>query len=612
VIDLRSLVPACRYQDTLAIAPDGGVIACSRNASGEYNVWLHPMSGAAPRQLTHFTDHAVRSLAFSPDGTVLAFGADHHGDELQRLYLVPVTGGEPRALTPAGAQCLLTGPPFSPDGTRLAIACNDRDPAAQDVLIIDLVTHTTQRVEARPGMVIEPAGFAPDGKRLLIQGFRANTDTDLYLLEPDGELTCLTAHSREEQHFPGPWLPDGSGCYEITDAGLDHAVLVFHDLDLDHDLHHGLDLDHGPGAALTAPDWGVEHVALSADGGTLVWTRNEDGRSVPYARRRGVDLMVPAVPAGQIRATSVSGDGRYLAFLLDSATRPTEVCVADLHEGGFRYLTDSRPPALADATIVPIGPASVRYPTHDGRTISALLYRPPGDGRFPVVLSVHGGPEDQERPVYRYAGLYQYLLAAGIAVLAPNIRGSTGYGTAFQKLIHRDWGGGDLGDLEHAVRYLHGLDWVDPRRIAVFGGSFGGFAALSCLARLPRYWAAGVSVVGQSNLVTFARSVPATWRPLIRRWVGDPDDDAELLAERSPITYVDDIVAPLFVIQGARDRRVVQAESDQIVARLRARGVAVRYDVYPDEGHGFTKRENEIKAWSDVGSFLVERLRSLP
>jgi dipeptidyl aminopeptidase/acylaminoacyl peptidase len=597
VIDLRSLVPTCRYLDTLAIAPDGGAIACSRNVSGQYNLWLHPVSGAAPRQLTHFTDHAVRQAAFSPDGMTLVFAADHQGDELQRIYVVPVTGGEPRALTPPGAQYLLTGPPFSPDGTLVAVAGNDRDPAEQDVLIIDLTTQTTRRVEARPGMVIEPAGFAPDGKRLLIQGFRANTDTDLYLHDPDGALTCLTAHSGEEQHLPGPWALDGSGWYEITDAGRDHAVLVFHDL------------AHGPGAPLTAPDWDVEHVALSADGGTLVWTRNEDGRSVPYVRRRGVELTAPATPPGQIRAATVSGDGRYLAFLLDSATRPTEVCVADLRDGDFRYLTDSRPPALADGTIIPIGPAPVRYTTHDERTISALLYRPPGDGRFPVVVSVHGGPEDQERPVYRYAGLYQYLLAAGIAVLAPNIRGSTGYGTTFQKLIHRDWGGGELGDLEEAVRHLHSLDWVDPSRIAVFGGSFGGFAALSCLARLPRYWAAGVSVVGQSNLVTFARSVPATWRPLIRRWVGDPDDDAQLLAERSPITYVDDIVAPLFVIQGARDRRVVQAESDQIVAKLRARGLAVRYDVYPDEGHGFTKRENEIRAWSDVGSFLVEQLR---
>lgn len=210
--------------------------------------------------------------------------------------------------------------------------------------------------------------------------------------------------------------------------------------------------------------------------------------------------------------------------------------------------------------------------------------------------------------MYRYAGLYLYLLAAGVAVLAPNVRGSTGYGAAYQKLIHRDWGGGELGDLEHAALYARALPWVDPARIGVFGASFGGFAALSCLSRLPQYWAAGVSVVGPSNLITFAGAVPPTWRPLMAAWIGDPQDDAELLAERSPLTYADRITAPLFVIHGAKDPRVARAESDQIVASLRSRAIPVRYDVFEDEGHGFTSRDNEIRAWQSVGDYLVETL----
>ena len=159
---------------------------------------------------------------------------------------------------------------------------------------------------------------------------------------------------------------------------------------------------------------------------------------------------------------------------------------------------------------------------------------------------------------------------------------------------------------------MTGLDWVDPSRIGVFGGSFGGFATLSCVSRLPDLWAGAVSIVGPSNLVTFVSSVPPTWRRLMAEWVGDVEREPDFLRERSPITYADDIVTPLFVIQGANDQRVVQAESDQIVERLRTRGVDVRYDVYPDEGHGFAKRANESKALSDAAEFLIDYLRATP
>jgi dipeptidyl aminopeptidase/acylaminoacyl peptidase len=269
-------------------------------------------------------------------------------------------------------------------------------------------------------------------------------------------------------------------------------------------------------------------------------------------------------------------------------------------------LTASRPPALS--TVTPVEPELVRFAAYDDRPIPAFLYRPAGDGPFPVVLSIHGGPEAQERPTYNYAGFYQYLLAHGVGVLAPNIRGSNGYGKTYQGLIHRDWGGDDLRDFTSCARYLHDADWVDNSRIAVFGGSYGGFAVLSCVSRLPGIWAAAVDVVGPANLVTLAKSAPPTWRRQMAAWIGDPDTEADFLMARSPISYADDIVTPLFVIQGAHDPRVVQAESDQIVDRLRSRGVDVRYDIYEDEGHGFTKRENEIKALGDAAGFLLDHL----
>jgi dipeptidyl aminopeptidase/acylaminoacyl peptidase len=296
--------------------------------------------------------------------------------------------------------------------------------------------------------------------------------------------------------------------------------------------------------------------------------------------------------------------------MFSTPTRPANVAILDLPSGKLEWLTDSRPASVEPAALVE--PTLVHYPARDGKRIPAYLYRPHGiTGRVGVVLAIHGGPSVQERPSYSNDGFLQYLVSHHVAVLAPNIRGSSGYGMGYQRLSYRDWGGGDLGDLADAVHYLRGQDWADPERIGVVGRSYGGFAALSCVARLPELnWAAAVAWCGPSNLVTFTRSQPPTWRSKVAFMVGDPEADEQFLMSRSPVTYVDQIKAPLLVIQGANDPRVPKAESDQIVERLRARGVEVRYDVYPDEGHSFGKRENQIKAWSSAGEFLLSHLQT--
>jgi dipeptidyl aminopeptidase/acylaminoacyl peptidase len=221
-------------------------------------------------------------------------------------------------------------------------------------------------------------------------------------------------------------------------------------------------------------------------------------------------------------------------------------------------------------------------------------------------MSIHGGPEYQARPWYD--ALYQCLLASGIAILAPNVRGSSGYGHAWQKRIYRDWGGIDLADFAAAADFLRSQHWVDPARLAVMGKSYGGFAALSCLSRLPGLWAAGVSIYGPANLETLVRSMPPDWATMVLEMLGDPDRDAEDLRRRSPVTYADQITAPLLVIQGANDPRVPKAESDQIVAQVCANGVDVSYSVFDDEGHGFTARDNDIRAHSSIAEFLIKHL----
>jgi dipeptidyl aminopeptidase/acylaminoacyl peptidase len=336
----------------------------------------------------------------------------------------------------------------------------------------------------------------------------------------------------------------------------------------------------------------------SRRGGPSSPIRSSEGYTIEKITKREnkhpIDAMLDVAVAGE-----------QLVLEIDSPARPREIGLLDLATG-FRYLTDTRPPAIQTTT--PVEPDMVRYPAADERYVHALLYRPHTRGPHPVLLSIHGGPEAQERPQYAYSGLYHYLLAQGIGVFAPNIAGSTGYGLAHRLLIYRDWGGIDLNDLDQAVRHLQALPDLDADRIAVFGASYGGFAALSCLARLRHPWVAGVSLCGPTNLLTLAQACRPTWKSTVANVLGDPETDAAHLLQRSPITYADAIDAPLFVLQGARDPRVPQAESDRLVTRLSGRSVDVRYDVYPDEGHGFANRDNQIKAYGDMAEFIVSHL----
>jgi dipeptidyl aminopeptidase/acylaminoacyl peptidase len=592
----RDYRPDRRFQPTVAISPDGREVAYSDNRSGQFNLVVAPIDGGPERRLTSYTDATVREVVWTPDGRHLVFVADRNGDEFFQLHRMPAGGGEPEALTDHPEVQFQLGK-VSPDGRYVSYGGNDRAPQDQDVLVQDLTTGEVTRAYADGGPVFA-AEWAPDSRRLTAVRLSGNTEMSVLLVDLDGKPEqLLPADGEPERVFlPGPWLPDGSGFLVATDAGRDFVGVARYDL-ASREL-----------TWIITPDWDVEAVGLSEDGSVIVWAVNNNGASELHVasfdgQELGAERPVPSIPVGPISSLSLNKAGTMVAALVSTGARPTNVLAADLAEGTSHWVTDAAAPATGT-----VEPTLVAFAAHDGRQIPAWLYRPEGDGPHPVVLSIHGGPEAQERPGYSYAGLYQYLLSAGIGILAPNVRGSNGYGRSYQRLILRDWGGDDLRDFESATLYLRGLDWVDAERVGVFGGSYGGFATLSCVSRLPQYFACGVDIVGPSNLVTMAKSVPPTWRAMMAAWMGDPDTEADFLLSRSPITYQHQIVAPLFVIQGANDPRVVKAESDGIVEALRARGVDVRYDVYEDEGHGFTRQENEAKAMGDTAEFLISHL----
>ena len=586
-----------RLYAVVAFSPDGSRVFFVSNASGQFNLWSVDVDGGRPEQLTVFTDNTVRAVAVRHDGELL-LSADHDGDEFHQIYRIAAGGGWPQQLTALDqVQHLMGGGAWSPDGRTFAYSANARTPTDSEVWL-----QSADGGEPRPifgeGRLAAPARWSPDGSKLLAVDFRWNTDQSIFVLDVhSGEATEVTPHEGEVKFLPGPWLADGSGFFLLTDEGREFTGLARYDL-----AAGGYDW-------VETPEREIQELAGSADGRLLAWVENDDGWARVRVRdlESGDDLPEPQLPRGTTSPLgaqlALSQDGSRLAVVWDQPTRPNEVFVVDTATGEARAVTESRLGGLASLSL--LEPELVRYESFDGRFIPAWLYRPQSDGApAPFVLSIHGGPEAQEMPNYK--PMYQYLLSRGIGVLATNIRGSSGYGKTYQTLIHRDWGGADMEDWRHAAEWLRSQDFVDPERLGVFGGSYGGFATLTCVTRLPEYWAAAVDIVGPSNLVTFAKAVPPTWRRFMAKVVGDPETEVDFLLERSPITYVNNVRAPLLVMQGAKDPRVVKPESDQMVARLRELGREVEYEVFEDEGHGFTRYANEIRAYR-LGTSWLER-----
>jgi dipeptidyl aminopeptidase/acylaminoacyl peptidase len=594
-----------RFSAGLAFTRSGEHVLFVSNISGQFNLWRVPIVGGWPDQLTAFTDETVRSVAVSPRDGTIAFSADRNGDEFHQLYLIDPDGGWPQQITDAPeVQHFIGADAFSPDGTKLAYAANARTPTDLEVWIRDVDTGETRAVFGE-GKYAFPATWSPDGTKLLALDLRNNSDSTIHLIDLEtGETPELTPHDGDDLFLPGPWAPDGSGFYLATDEAQEFRGIAFFDL-----ASRSYDWVERPGGD-------VEEGAASRDGSLLAWLVNEEGWDRLQLRdlERRRDLPDPDIPPGARPhltgfepQLAVSADGTHAAVILSGPRRPPDVWVVETQTGRAHTVTNSWLGGLDEHDLVDV--ELVSYPTFDEREIPAWLYRPRDfEGKVPVVVSIHGGPEAQEKAIYN--PLYQYLLSRGIAVLATNIRGSTGYGKTYQRLVQRDWGGGDLKDWDYAVRWLHQQEWADADRIAVFGGSYGGFAVLSCVTRLPDYWAAAVDIFGPYNLITFARAVPPTWKRMMKRFVGDPDEDADLLRERSPMTYVDNVRTPLLVIQGAKDPRVVKPESDQLVEKLNELGRTVEYVVFADEGHGFTKRQNELKAMRLSAEWLERYLVS--
>ena len=613
------------------------------DTNGQFNLWRQRSSlsqeyndGREPyasHQLTNFIDIAVRHVFCSPVDDSIIFFADYQGTENFQIYRINDAFHSfwPQAITQNpkvryewGAEC------FSHDGKYITYSSNESNPSDMLVYVHNINKNNKNDynnehalcITNKPGWYV-PGYWSPDNKKLNCFQIITQTEYDIWLLDIDrNEMLQVTPLLSEEEtksrNIAGPWLPSGQGFYIISDLRREYAGLALYDI------------NKSKLEWILTPEHDIESIDVSKDGNTLVWTENVDGYSNIYIKntqngeiQKITSENISKEGGGVVADLKISSDGKTIGVSMTTPTSPSNIYLIDIETKKADRLTESLLGNIPEQIM--IQPELIKYKSFDGMEIQAFLYKPRHGNssgssgsnsitKFGAILSIHGGPTSQERPTYAYAGFYQYLANKGIAVLSPNFRGSTGYGKNFERKIYHDWGGGELKDLEYAAKWLVSQEWIDTSRIGVFGASFGGFATLSCITRLTHYnWKTAVDIVGPSNLVTFAKAVPEHWKRLMAEWVGDPEKEQDFLKERSPITYVENIKSTinLLIIQGANDPKVVKNESDQIVERLRNKGIGVEYMVFDDEGHGFTKYSNLVKALKNSAEFLANRLSSL-
>ncbi len=588
-----------------SFAPDGHSLAFLSDISGVAEGWRANLAGESslplgPDQLT-FGGERISRVAYAPGDSRLLICGDSGGSELTQLYVLSPDGVELRHLAGTPATICQFGD-WSPDGQRIVYASNERDTRFFDIYERDVTSGDT-RIYTLPDGTYWPARYSPDGGGILITRNETLFRNQLLLLDRvSGTARALTpaptaAHARHESPA---WDAAREGLYLLSDSGRDTAQLAW------------LALVDGAMRYLTEGDWDAEALAVSHDGRRLALVTNENGYSrlalwdVSEGWERRHALATPDLGPCVLADLVWSPDGQRLAFSRQSSTSPLDVWMLDTASGALIQVTRSATGGVDRSTLVE--PTLIHFPTFDGREIPALLYTPRGGtaSARPAVVYVHGGPESQYRPTFN--PIVQYFVARGYVALAPNVRGSSGYGHAYMALDDVRLRMDSVADLRHAALWLASERIADARRIAVMGGSYGGFMTLAALTTYPDIWAAGVDIVGIANFVTFLERTSPWRRTLREAEYGSLEQDRDFLTAISPIHHVERIAAPVFVVHGANDPRVPVGEAEQIVASLRQRGMPVEYQRYEDEGHGLIKRANRLIAYPAIARFLDQRI----
>lgn len=584
-----------------AWSADDSRVLISSDETGVFNAYAVDPATGDREALTASDTNATFAVSWFPGDDRAVVTADSGGNEISHIY-VRELDGRLNDITP-GEETRAQFLGWSPDGSDMWVMTNERDQSAMDIYAYDTLSYESGVVFQNDD-ALQIGDVSPDGRWLALVRNRTSADSDILLVDlASGDPTprLITEHEGKIAHGVYTFTPDSSALVYATDEhGEFNQAWTY-------------DLATGETAPLIEADWDVQFVIFSPSGRYRVSGINADARTEVSIldTQTGSDLALPELPAGDLGSVRFSRDEGRIAFLIDSATSPSNLHVVDLASQAHAQLTNALNPAISEAEMVDA--QVVRFESFDGLEIPGILYRPHGasaDNPVPALVWVHGGPGGQSR--IGYSATIQHLVHHGYAVYAANNRGSSGYGKTFYHLDDRRHGEEDLMDIVSAGEWLRQQDWVNADQVGVIGGSYGGFMTAAALTFHPDAFEVGINIFGVTNWERTLASIPPWWesfREALYDEMGDPATDAERHRAISPLFHAHQITKPMLVVQGANDPRVLQVESDELVAAIEANGVPVEYVLFPDEGHGFRRRENRITASEAFVSFLDEYLR---
>lgn len=587
-------------------------ILFSSNATGIFNAYTLPVKGGVPKPLTRSTVDSTFSVSFFPRDDRVLFMRDRGGDEDYHLFLLGMDGVE-SDLTP-GEKLKTQFMGWRPDGSAFFVSSNERDPRFFDLYRYDAQTY--ERILLYKNEEGFDLGIVSRDERWIALN-RSNTtaDSDIYLFDLAAQqLKHLTPHTGSASFRAETFDPTSQKLLFLTNEGGEFKRLCAYDLLTGEVREH------------ESADWDVITTYFSRDGRFRVTGINQDGslviRVAEVVESKGGEkgeqtenpVKLPALPEGEIRGVVFSGNSSRMAFYVNGDRSPDNLYVLNLEpdgDGEIHQLTRSLSPDIDPSDLVEA--QVVRFKSFDGTVIPSIYFKPheaSASNKAPAIVYVHGGPGGQT--MRGYNAQIQYLVNHGYAVLGINNRGSSGYGKTFFTAANRKHGREPLWDCVEAKTYLASLGYIDHERIGIMGASYGGYMTLAALAFRPEVFKVGVDIFGVSNWLRTLESIPLYWesvRKAIYDEIGDPVKDIDFLVATSPLFHAREIRKPLMVIQGANDPRVIKAESDSIVEAVKRHDVPVEYVIFPDEGHSFTKKKNQIEANRRILEFLDKYLK---